>query len=181
VGLLAAALSLAPPALAGPGEITEFPLPHPSQSFRITAGPDGALWFTELPQVGTSKIGRITTDGQITEFQFPSEGPRPEGIAAGPDGALWFTLFDGKIGRMDSEGVITATYSIPSKASKPTAIVTGPDGALWFTESGTGKIGRVTTTGQITEYPLPSEGAEPIRIAPGPDGNLWFTAYLPGV
>ena len=31
----------------------------------ITAGPDGALWFTEF---GPSKIGRITTTGVITEY-----------------------------------------------------------------------------------------------------------------
>jgi streptogramin lyase len=35
----------------------------------IALGPDGALWFTE--QSG-NKIGRITTDGTITEYPIPT-------------------------------------------------------------------------------------------------------------
>src|SRR5205807_1097606 len=45
--------------------ITEFALPTAnSQPFWITSAPDGALWFTEL---NTQNVGRITTDGTITE------------------------------------------------------------------------------------------------------------------
>ena len=36
-----------------------------SQPNGIAAGPDGALWFTE---VGTGKIGRMTTAGGLTEY-----------------------------------------------------------------------------------------------------------------
>ena len=36
----------------------------------ITAGPDGNLWFSgRIPGIG-ALIGRIATDGQITEFQL---------------------------------------------------------------------------------------------------------------
>jgi hypothetical protein len=81
------------------GAITEFPIPTAdSQPSGITAGPDGALWFTEA--VG-NKIGRITTSGVITEFSVPSPDSGPSFIAAGPDGALWFTESRGnKIGRI---------------------------------------------------------------------------------
>src|ERR1022692_376814 len=34
----------------------------------IAAGPDGALWFAEFNK---SKIGRITTAGDITEYAVP--------------------------------------------------------------------------------------------------------------
>ena len=51
----------------------------------ITAGPDGNLWFTEY---STSKIGKITTNGAITEFAAPAS---TYSITAGPDGNLWFT------------------------------------------------------------------------------------------
>ena len=54
----------------------------------ITAGPDGALWFTEF---SGNKIGRITTAGAITEHAVPTAGSDPEDITTGPDGALWFT------------------------------------------------------------------------------------------
>jgi len=44
------------------GAITEFPIGDPRGPLRITAGPDGALWFTEgSPVIGTNHIGRITT------------------------------------------------------------------------------------------------------------------------
>ncbi len=43
------------------GTITLFPLPTASTFARsITAGPDGALWFTEVDIIG--RIGRIPTD-----------------------------------------------------------------------------------------------------------------------
>ena len=57
----------------------------------------------------------------------------------------------------------------------PTDIVAGPDGALWFTEARGDKIGRITTTGDVTEYPIPTAGAFAADITVGPDGALWFT------
>jgi streptogramin lyase len=105
-GVLAAALALCCSglvAVAGAVTITEFRLPTPNCIPRyITAGPDGALWFTE----NTGKIGRITTDGAITEFHVPTPNSFLVVITTGPDGALWFTeVLGNKIGR------ITATFS----------------------------------------------------------------------
>ncbi|MGH7047975.1 MAG: virginiamycin B lyase family protein [Stellaceae bacterium] len=41
------------------GTVTEYPLPTPNSGpYAITAGPDGAMWFTEAD---SGKIGRITT------------------------------------------------------------------------------------------------------------------------
>jgi hypothetical protein len=80
-------------------QITEFPIPTGSSLPQgITAGPDGALWFTER---AGNKIGRITTAGVVTnEFTVPTANSSPFGITAGPDGALWFTEYDAnKIGR----------------------------------------------------------------------------------
>src|SRR5580704_5660339 len=67
--------------------LQEFPLPTP-KSFPepITAGPDGAVWFA-----GEFGIGRIATNGAITEYSAPGSNPGILGIVTGPDGALWFT------------------------------------------------------------------------------------------
>ncbi|MGB7587935.1 MAG: hypothetical protein WBM00_04425, partial [Solirubrobacterales bacterium] len=75
---------------AAPGAITEFTVPtHISRPFGITAGPDGNVWFTEnWPEA--HKIGRITPDGQITEFSL-SSAANLDSITTGPDGNLWFT------------------------------------------------------------------------------------------
>jgi hypothetical protein len=53
-------------------------------------------------------------------------------------------------------------------------ITAGPDGALWFAETGSGKIGRITTGGTITEFPFFAPST-PNNITTGPNGGLWFT------
>jgi len=168
-------LWLSLPAIAAAQQIAvgESPIPTAhSYPQGITAGLDGALWFTEF-----NKIGCITTAGVITEHRIPTALSSPGGITAGPDGALWFTEDIGdKIGRITTAGVITE-YPIPTASASPEGITAGPDGALWFTEIGD-KIARITTAGVITEYPIPTASASPERITAGPDGALWFTEYL---
>src|SRR5215813_7846050 len=84
---------------------TEFQLLTSSGPTDIIKGPDGAMWFTEAT---ANKIGRITTDGVITEFPIPTGGSEPFSITAGPDGALWFTaMLSGNITRITTDGVIT--------------------------------------------------------------------------
>ncbi len=141
-----------------------------AEPFGITAGPDGALWFTE--QTG-NKIGRISAAGEITEYPVPDGFL--VGITAGPDGALWFgDAANLKVGRITTTGTVTE-YPVPSV----NAITAGPDGALWFTEYQELTIGRISTSGAVTEYPIAS--ANPFlspslnAIAAGPDGALWFT------
>jgi virginiamycin B lyase len=162
---------------------TEYVIPTPSsRPYGITAGPDGALWFTEY---NGNKIGRITTAGTITEYAVPTPSGGPWGITAGPDGALWFTEACGnKIGRITVDGAISE-YPTPFPYTAPMGIVVGPDGAMWFTEygtpdcilTGTPGIGRITSTGSITnEYAL-NGGDEPIGITAGPDGALWFSMF----
>ena len=152
----------------------------------ITAGSDGALWFTEA--VG-NKIGRITTAGTITEYPIPTSDSHPRTITNGSDGALWFAeLFGNNIGRISTSGTITE-YSIPSTDSFPTNITAGPDGALWFTaqSNDNGVYGysiiRMTVSGAFTEYPVTPFNTNTgiTDIITGSDGALWFTEnYNPG-
>src|SRR5262245_44015770 len=140
----------------------------------ITAGPDRALWFTE---VGGNRIGRIRTAGAVTEFPIPTTASGLWAITAGPDGALWFTERGAnRIGRITTAGTITE-FGLPSPDSEPTGIVAGPDGALWFTEVFLGKIGRITTGGAVTEFLIPTSSSGPVGIVVGSDGALWFTEH----
>src|SRR5262245_20368669 len=68
--------------------VTLFPIPSPNTAPEgITRGPDGNLYFAEI-----HAIGRITPDGQVTEFrQGLSPDSEPVEITAGPDGNVWFT------------------------------------------------------------------------------------------
>lgn len=141
----------------------------------ITAGPDGALWFTENQG---NKIGRITTAGVITEYPVLTVSSHPFAITTGPDGALWFAeggsgSISGKIGRITTTGIVTE-YPVPTVQSNPLGITAGPDGALWFTEMSGNNIGRISTAGAVTEYPV---FGSPWGITAGPDGALWFTEY----
>jgi virginiamycin B lyase len=141
------------------GAITQFNLPRPppddSRPQGITAGPDGALWFTELGTAADTgnRIGRITTAGAITEFPLPTPRSSPFHITAGPDGALWFTEFGAnRIGRITTAGTLTE-FPLPTPNSGPSGITAGPDGALWFSEETGNKIGRITTA--LGEPPPP--------------------------
>jgi len=147
--------------------ITEFPASGGPGG--ITAGPDGALWFTEF--VG-NKIGRMTTAGVVTEFPIPTANASPREIVAGPDGNLWFTEEDGnKIGRITIGGVITEF----SASGGPSGIAAGPDGAIWYTEHQGNRIVRISTSGLSLAFAVPTIGSCPESITAGPDGNLWFT------
>ena len=89
-----------------PADSTEFTIPTPAATpGESTAGPDGALWFTET---NGNKIGRITTSGRFTEFTIPTPNSNPVGITAGPDGALWFAESDG-----NNIGRITTAWRLP--------------------------------------------------------------------
>ncbi len=80
------------------GEIEEFPLPGPAGTpINIAVGPDRNIWYTK----GDS-VGRVTPDGQITEFVI-SSGGRAVGLSAGSDrqppqrltNRLWIALSAG--------------------------------------------------------------------------------------
>src|SRR6266436_6845540 len=99
---VAAGVTLGWPAGAVAQAITEFNIPTTvtSDPFSTTAGPDGALWFTER---FANKIGRIDTSGNITEFAIPTVVSFPQSITAGPDGAVWFAEDSGnRIARIDT-------------------------------------------------------------------------------
>lgn len=137
----------------------------------ITAGPQKALWFSEE---FTGNIGRVTTDGTVTEFPDPN-GQEPEGITEGGDGNLWFTEPGANlIGRMTPKGVGTV-FTIDAQDPDPRNITLGPDGNVWYTEYNDGYIGRVTPKGTITRFQIPDYSPGAWDITRGPGGDLWFT------
>jgi virginiamycin B lyase len=148
-------------------EIKEFPIRiRDSYPKAIAIGPNGTVWFTE-----TYGIGRITTDGKITEIPVPAG---TVGITVGPDRAIWFTEAGDRIGRIATDGKITETRT-PTEGSVPSGIAIGPDGALWFAETVANKIGRIGSNGEILEIPLPTPLSKPQEVVAGRDGTLWFT------
>ena len=177
VVIAAAVVALGWPVVGKAQTITEFPLPSGNGGpGAITAGPDGALWFSFFSS-GKPKIGRMTTAGTFSEFPLSANSNAIMAIAAGPDGALWFIQnISGKIGRITVGGVLT---EFPTSSGTIGGITAGPDGALWFTDAFSGRIGRITTAGSITYFDIPPAGStsnsiQPYGITAGPDGALWF-------
>jgi hypothetical protein len=60
-------------------------------------------------------------------------------------------------------------------------IVAGPDGNLYYTKPSDAKIGRITTSGEVTEFNTPSASAFPTFLTVGADGNIWFSEGSPTV
>ena len=87
----------------------------------ITAGPDGALWFSNHNGIYTDgwfgSIGRITTSGVVSAYENDGGIENPLGITPGPDGALWYT-------NVDSIGRITPGSS-PPVAETPVGAIGG--------------------------------------------------------
>ncbi len=82
----------------------------------ITAGPDGAIWFTDY-----RFFGRITTGGLITNaIRPPSPNSTPEDIASGPDGALWVTASD------NPSRIVRITTDVPSPPTLELSLAVSP-------------------------------------------------------
>jgi len=167
----ATAAAAAPAEAAGSITFYHSPNIHFSKSGNsansITAGPDGALWFTN-PRNNT--IGRITTYGQVTDYKGRGFG-NTWVITSGPDGALWAGNWNtNSISRITTAGKVT-TY--PGTASTPTGIASGL-GYLWYTNwAAPSSIGRITTGGKSTSFGRGSV-EYPQSITQGSDGAMWF-------
>jgi streptogramin lyase len=149
------------------GVFAEFPLAAGSVPRHPVAGPDGAIWFLD-----TSKIGRITTWGQVTTFAAGTYSP--SGLTACSDGNLWYTGVEPSVvGRITPAGV-TTTWA---QTFEPSAITCTPDGKVWVVEGQTGMVAQGTTAGFATASIAlhVSTGVAQLQdLVAGPDGAAWF-------
>lgn len=137
----------------------------------ITAGPDRAVWFTEVPFESSAReaIGRVGFDGSYRHWTLPERSSGAGQITLGPDHALWFTEESGyRIGRITTQGRFTE-FKLPP-GTTPFDITVGLDGALWFTAGK--QIGRITTQGHLTLWPV-SGAKSLIGIVADPHGGFW--------
>ena len=81
--------------------------------------------------MGSERVGRITTEGEIEEFPAPG---MPSMITIGPDGALWFTLNQGNaIGRIETKARMTTAKAGDAKR-RPGRDRRHARRRVWFTE-----------------------------------------------
>ena len=147
------------------GSVSPVPVPAFDSTGGIVNGPDGALWYAGK----TLGVGRVTTGGQPSFFI--GAGPTAGGITSGPDGALWYTAFNA-IGRITTGGQVSK-FPLPGGLTADGEIITARDGTMWFADKRDGKVGRITSGGNITGVDL---GYRPLALAPGPGSNtIWMT------
>jgi virginiamycin B lyase len=161
----------------------------------MAIGSDGNLWFGGYEGRGTTYstlLWRMTPAGVFTTIPMPADVTMGRMIA-GPDGALWFTgerrpdpgTHLDVVGRVTMDGHVT-TFPTPSQ-SQDTGVLdlcVGPDNAIWYTWDNslndltaiTGRIGRISSSGQIQEFTVPYA---PGIIATGSDGALWYNEFAP--
>ena len=173
------------------GRLDFFPLPtaearwggtERSQPVDIVAGPDQAMWVTEM---GANKIARVALDGKITEYDLPSRQVMHamiDGIVTGPDGAIWFQqALRNSLGRLDPA---TGRFDEFPKLDGERGLVggqdltVGADGALWFAGSHSGDdagVNRMTLDGRMTHVPLPGDRRyRPSAVTADRRGGMWF-------
>ena len=152
------------------GEITEFPF-EIDGSVDLAFGADGYLWMANPGEfAGNPRIVRFSPSlADRAVFPAPAAG----GIVAGSDGNVWLTSFGSNpaLLRVTPSGAITA-FDAPGSGA---GIAAGPDGRLWFTARTAGRIGAMTTSGDVEFFDLPHPSSFPESIAAGADGNMWFT------
>jgi len=154
------------------GQVTTYPVRTGANIGWMTTDPEGTVWFAER---GTGKIGEISADGAITEFDLPTPTAVPQGIVFAPDGNIYVTEQGANaIARLDPVTGQTADIPVPTPNATVQSGVLGPDGTIWFIERAAAKVGRMSLDGHFTEYPL-TPGSFPNRIVVGTDGALWFT------
>lgn len=160
---------------------------------------EGDLWFTEFY---SGKIGRITPQGSVSEFQLvPETGSNPTAAGSGlfsiaaDDGYLWVTNINNDSiyriapsecsaqpgttqGGCDNVLDIGLADNAAGVSGAPGSIAAGPDGNLWVAYGSA--LLRVTPQGQSTFFPQAgvSAGGGPLpssqAISSGPDGTLWY-------
>jgi virginiamycin B lyase len=190
-----------------PSTLNRFPLPPHHTAASLTAGPDGNVWFVDQPDFTFAgghdgMIGRITPDGQITEFPvpIPPDDPNPNGqidfggMTAGPDDNLWFLarrhvpFIDMQgftfLGRITPDGQISEFQVRDNNSNNLFPPLVGPDGNIWFytvnVHADPRQLEQELSLDGSTITDVPFFLYTPLTST-DPSGNLWTSTGLPGV
>jgi virginiamycin B lyase len=158
--------------------VTEYSV-APCNPDMITAGTDGALWFTS-----GCGIGRITTGGKPSIYQLG--GSRIAiGLTTGPDGAIWYTgitqAHGSFVGRIDLQTHVRTIYNLYSNDEGTWDIATRGR-YLYMTNPFNTALPYIDRfnidTHARARGTLPFKDYKPYGIVLGTDDQLWFTNQI---
>ena len=130
--------------------------PNSETVSRRAASPFRSLCTTEFcgsAKPSGGRVGRMTLDGDVTEFPIPSANSQPRAMARHPEGNIWFVETGANaLGRISPDGTIVE-FSVPTPNASLRGVTVATDGDLWFTENFANKIGRMAPDGTVVgEY-----------------------------
>lgn len=138
--------------------------------YGIAVDTNGTVWTTLQ---GADKLGRISTEGQLTVLDVPTRNSGLGDIALDHNGAVWFLeLRANKIGRF-ADGRFSE-FVVPTPSAGLTGLAAAPDGSVWFTELSVGRLGRLKD-GEVTEFRLPRANSRPFGLAVSATNDVWYT------
>jgi len=162
-----------------PGEVATVALPTgpvtqhcltSGEPYEITAGSDGALWFT----VGTDQYERVSTVGSLSPALLPVASTAQIPIVTGPDGNLWLGIKGSQVDRITPTEIFTAFALPPASTANPELLTSGPDGQIWL--AGGGDLTSITTAGVVSQFDEVYPSGDTIEaLAAGPGDTLWLT------
>ena len=147
----------------------------------------GNVWYSiATPSAGapggmSGKIGRISPNGAISEFQLPYANDVPGQMALGPDGNMWVAVSSTTLGfgiaKVTPTGEVTRIAI--NGTAMPTWLAAGSDGGGWFVQGN--QIDRMNPSdGTLKTFamPKPTDGSavdlSNAQLTLAGDGNLWF-------
>ncbi len=141
------------------------------------------MWFTER---GTSKLGRVTTSGSITEVDAPPpQGSLLTDVTTGPDRALSFTR-DGQVPPPTTIESFLSRYDIATGTFTQFAVgpssnqagVTSSGGRLWVAMRANDEVDAFTPDGAVIERISLNVEAGPQNVLRPANGDVWVTEPL---
>jgi hypothetical protein len=137
------------------------------------------MWFTDR---GTPAIGRIASDGTVTEFTTGLPyGAHPYSVVPGPDRNMWFSDDRGvALGKVTPSGTITEYVAAQYTNSIALGVAFGPRGEPWIVGFGSQPLlAHLTQQGTLAAQSLPVRMTPNGALTADSHGDLWFVAQNP--
>jgi virginiamycin B lyase len=172
--------------------ITEYQIQPNSQPNAIAVDSLGNVWFTLGANNSIANLN--PTNGTVREYVVPDSNSSMVSwgiVVDGRQSVVWFTdINSNAIWSFDISGRRFTEHALPNPHSSPYQLSEDGSGNIWFTELVGGRIGQITSQGQLKEYGIPAtsipnfngRSVGPAGIAIAKNGAVWFAeAYVGAV